>query len=490
MSTFGKSFSFSGGASGSSTAAPGGFGSFNQTTNQAGGLGFGASTEKRQRSGTATEATPFGAQSNAGGTFGQNAFATPVSTAAPASSWGTFGSTQPTTTGAPTGGLFGSSSTLAPSTTSLFGSTPSQPAQQSSSLFGGTSSQPAQQTSSLFGNASSQPAHQTSLFGNVSAQPTQPTSLFGSGLSGSLFGSQQSAQQPLVPVAPAQPQPVQPSSEAEELSNQIMFIKNCWDPALPSYQFRHYFYNVAEPGQAHLYQCPPGQDPVLWQQAQADNPDPTTLVPVLANGFDDLRKRVDSQSLQMQSYQERTSEISGKLCDILQKHHSETTVRLAECRRRQGELSQRLLEFMRLLQLLRLRGQLLHPEEEIFRVRVEHLEKEMARSGSLKQRFVELQDHAYRLQANARRRRELLGLSGAGHAADGYEVADATQLESVMKMLSEKQRGLAHLTQVVSQDSQVIDTIEDAIEVRYNDVQKQRDAREQAQVAGSLIRPW
>ncbi|KAJ1672374.1 Nucleoporin nup57 [Coemansia sp. RSA 1694] len=269
-----------------------------------------------------------------------------------------------------------------------------------------------------------------------------------------------------------------------------MFIKNCWDPALPSYQFRHYFYNVAEAGQTHLYQCPPGQDPVLWQQAQADNPDPATLVPVLANGFDDLRKRVDSQSLQMQSYQERTTEISGKLCDILQKHHSETTVRLAECRRHQSELSQRLLEFMRLLQLLRLRGQLLHPEEEVFRVRVEHLEKEMVRSGSLKQRFAELQDHTYRLQATARRRRELLGMSGAGHAGDGYEVADAAQLEAVMKMLSEKQRGLAHLTQVVSQDSQAIDSIEGAIEERYNDVQKQKDARERAQLARPLARPW
>ncbi|KAI8320923.1 hypothetical protein GQ54DRAFT_237333, partial [Martensiomyces pterosporus] len=79
--------------------------------------------------------------------------------------------------------------------------------------------------------------------------------------------------------------PQQQPSEADELSKQIMFIKDCWDPASPNYQFRHYFYNVTDPGQAHLYQCPPGHDPVLWQQAQSDNPDPSTLVPVLANGF-------------------------------------------------------------------------------------------------------------------------------------------------------------------------------------------------------------
>ncbi|KAJ2745333.1 Nucleoporin nup57 [Coemansia sp. BCRC 34301] len=475
MSVFGgKSFSFSGGAAGSTTATTGTFGAFNQTATPAGGLGFGASTEKRQRSGTATEAAPFGAQSSAGSTFGQNAFGTPASAAAPTTSWSTLGSTQPATTSATSGGLFGSLSTNTASGGGIFGTASSQPAQQTS----------------LFGAAPAQPTQQTSLFGAAPTQPAQQSSLFGASSSGSLFGSQPQTQLQPAPVATAQPLPVQPSGEAEELSNQLMFIKNCWDPALPNYQFRHYFYNVAETGQTHLYQCPPGQDSVLWQQAQADNPDPATLVPVLANGFDDLRKRVDSQSLQMQSYQERTTEISGKLRDVLQKHHSETTVHLAECRRRQGELSQRLLEFMRLLQLLRLRGQLLHPEEEVFRVRVEHLEKEMARSGSLKQRLVELQDHAYRLQANARRRRELLGIAGAGSAGDGYEVADVAQLESVMKMLNEKQRGLAHLTQVVSQDSQAIDGIESAIEERFNDVQKQKDARERAQLARPLTRPW
>ncbi|KAJ1840937.1 Nucleoporin nup57, partial [Coemansia sp. RSA 2703] len=263
-----------------------------------------------------------------------------------------------------------------------------------------------------------------------------------------------------------------------------------WDPASPHYQFRHYFYNVVDPSQVHLYQCPTGQDVTLWQQAQNDNPDPRTLVPVLANGFEDLRKRVDSQSLQMQSYQERTAEVSDKLSGILQKHHSETSVRLSECRRRQAELSQRLLEFMKMLQLLRLRGQLLHPEEEVFRVRVEHLEKEMSQAGSLKQRVAELQDLTYRLQANMRRRRELMGLSGNGAGVDGYEVVDEAQLEAVMRALSEKQRGLAHMTQVVSQDAQALDEVEGAIDERYAEAQKQREARDRAQVSKSLVLPW
>ncbi|KAJ1749442.1 Nucleoporin nup57 [Coemansia sp. RSA 1821] len=279
-------------------------------------------------------------------------------------------------------------------------------------------------------------------------------------------------------------------NEVDELSKQLLLIKECWDPASPNYQFRHYFYNVVEPGQTHLYQCPQGQDPVLWQQAVSDNPDPTTLVPVLANGFDDLRKRVDSQSLQMQSYRERTAEISEKLGKILQKHHSETMVRLSECRRHQADLSQRLLEFIKLLQLLRLRGQLLHPEEEMFRVRVEQMEKELTHSGAFKQRLAEVQNHVYQLQANARRRNGVMGRSGGGPAGDGYEVTNESQLDSVVRALEDKQRGLAQMTQLISQDANSIDEIEQAIEDKYLDAQKQKEAREHAQIAKSFAHPW
>ncbi|KAJ2660364.1 Nucleoporin nup57 [Coemansia sp. RSA 1199] len=488
MATFGKSFSFSGAAGGTGQASTSGglFGNANQPAANASGSLFGGDAfGKRQRAGTVNEA-PAVLQTGAGLGFGQSAAPAAGSTLGS----GMFGSTQTPASGA-AGSMFGSTQAPAAASTG-FGS---------GGMFGSAATSQPAQTTSLFGSAAtSQPAQSTSLFGNAAtSQPAQTTSLFGapatnttgSGLFGgqqqqqpqTMFGGQQQQQ------VQAQPQPPQALSEIDELSKQLLLIKECWDPASPNYQFRHYFYNVVEPGQAQLYQCPPGQDAVLWQQAVSDNPDPSTLVPVLASGFDDLRKRVDSQSLQMQTYQERTAEVSEKLGKILQKHHSETTVRLAECRRRQADLSQRLLEFIKLLQMLRLRGQLLHPEEELFRARVEHLEKEMTRSGSLKQRLAEIQDHVYRLQANARRRRELLGHSSGGYS-DGYEVADETQLESVIKVLDDKQRGLAHMTQVISQGTESIDHIEGAIEDRYVEAQKQKEARERAQVARSYAQPW
>ncbi|KAJ2358392.1 hypothetical protein GGF43_000841 [Coemansia sp. RSA 2618] len=474
MAAFGKSFSFSGGATtntpGQTSTSGGLFGNTGTTNPPAintGGSLFGGSNtfEKRQRAGTVNEA-PAVLQTNPGSAFGQSS-AAPTAGASSTVGGSLFGNTQ---TGGATGGMFGNTQSSG-ATGGLFGSSAAAPAASTSGFGGG----------GMFGSSSAaQPAQATSLFGSSTAQPAQTTSLFG--------GQQQ--QQHLQPQQPLQQQQQQQQqqapSEVEELSKQLLLIKECWDPASPNYQFRHYFYNVVEPGQAPLYQCPAGHDPVLWQQAVSDNPDPTQLVPVLAHGFDDLRKRVDSQSLQMQSYQERTAEVAEKLGRVLQKHHSETHVRLSECRRRQADLSQRLLEFVKQLQVLRLRGQLLHPEEELFRARVEHLERETMRSGSLKQRLAEIQDHVYRMQSSARRRRELLGHTGA----DAFEVADDKQLEAVVKVLDDKQRGLARMTQVISQGTDDIDQIEGAIEDRYVEVQKQKEARERAQAARSFAQPW
>ncbi|KAJ1939402.1 Nucleoporin nup57 [Linderina macrospora] len=302
--------------------------------------------------------------------------------------------------------------------------------------------------------------------------------------------AQQQQQQQLLAQQQQQQQQQQKPSEADELSQHFMMIKECWDPNSPNFQFRHYFYNVCEPGQAHLYQCPPNTDPRLWEQAQQDNPDPSSLVPVVASGFDDLRKRVDSQSLQQQSYQERVTEISDKLRTILQKHHSGTSVRLADCRRRQADLGQRLLEFMKWLQVLRQADAPLTADEVILKERIDNLERELSKAGSVKQRLAELQDNTYRLQASARRRREMLGMAGNGSAGDNYEVADQSQLESVLHMLAEKQRGLTQLTQVVAQDKDALEEIERVNAARAEEVVKQQELHDSVRMARPQYAPW
>lgn len=53
---------------------------------------------------------------------------------------------------------------------------------------------------------------------------------------------------------------------------------------------------MVHPNQVHLYAPPPGHDQALYAQAQRDNPDPSCMVPVLALGFPDLKKRIEMQS--------------------------------------------------------------------------------------------------------------------------------------------------------------------------------------------------
>jgi nuclear pore complex protein Nup54 len=55
-----------------------------------------------------------------------------------------------------------------------------------------------------------------------------------------------------------------------------------------------------------MYGRPPNaKNEALWQKAVRENPDPTCLVPVLAIGFDDLRQRVDAQSQETASHQDK-----------------------------------------------------------------------------------------------------------------------------------------------------------------------------------------
>jgi hypothetical protein len=56
------------------------------------------------------------------------------------------------------------------------------------------------------------------------------------------------------------------------------------------------FYNVLPPNaMPEQIKMPANVDPILWEQARKDNPDPRRFVPVQANGFSDLKIRVEEQ---------------------------------------------------------------------------------------------------------------------------------------------------------------------------------------------------
>jgi len=48
-----------------------------------------------------------------------------------------------------------------------------------------------------------------------------------------------------------------------------------------------------------------GIDPVIWEQAKRDNPDPKNLIPVPMIGFTELRNRLQHQELMAKQHQSR-----------------------------------------------------------------------------------------------------------------------------------------------------------------------------------------
>lgn len=83
--------------------------------------------------------------------------------------------------------------------------------------------------------------------------------------------------------------------------------------------------------------------PSLWQVALAANPDPSRQVPVPANGFEDLHKRKQTQSVRVKDHIAVLTKLQEEVNTIQQNVTSQLTTKLAAYRRRHRELARKLL---------------------------------------------------------------------------------------------------------------------------------------------------
>lgn len=355
------------------------------TTGTEGGF-FGSTTQQQQQqqqqqpSGGLFGSTASAPAQGGGGLFGQ----TQQPQQQPQTGGGLFGSTAGTA-GTSTGGLFGQQnqnqqkpagglfgSTAAPATgAGLFGSTQQQPQQQQGGGFFGSTTQQPSQTGGLFGSAA-QPQQQQGqqqgggLFGNLGQSQAKPTGgLFG----GSAFGAQpqQQQQQPQqqqgglfgstfgqstnqvnqLQQSQAPHQSMQQSvfgvKKEMDIESRIKAVQNAWDTSSPDCRFKYFFYNVVEEGTANRYGRPAGaNDDAKWAKALRDNPDPNSMVPVLAVGWADVKKRQQLQENLASVHQERIKEITAALAHTRQTSLS-SSIRLANLQARQSQLVHRLI---------------------------------------------------------------------------------------------------------------------------------------------------
>ncbi|PCH36755.1 hypothetical protein WOLCODRAFT_140567 [Wolfiporia cocos MD-104 SS10] len=441
----------------------GGSGLFGSTNANAGGGLFG-STNANTNVGTNA---PGGGLS--GGSMGSNAGNAPGG--------GLFGnlsgSTNASSNNMAGGGLFGNFSGASNTNTSgggLFGSNNQNPNQNQNQqgtlggggLFGSTSG------GGLFGNASTAPSTSTgtgSLFGSQftqagagagslfgsSASTQRPGGMFGTGLGGSTLlsstGGNLFASRPA--LAPGHQQ-ADAYTQFLHLKERIEGIAQAWDPDSPQCRFQHFFYNLVDPSQVHLYGRPPkATSDAAWQKAVRENPDPTCLVPVLAVGFDDLQQRVEAQSKQAAAHQEKMKELQTRIANLAQRHQLSNATRFQRATTLQTQLTHRVLRLVQHLHLLipALRSSAIRPEEEALRAALEDIEQEIRRPGGTGRMRGKLNELWALVGAvTAARERDRRGGSVE------WAVVDDEGLSRLTQILAMEQAGLAHLTRILQQD--------------------------------------
>lgn len=532
----------SGGLFGNNTNTTGGFGTNNSTTG--GGL-FGSNNTASKPNSTpifggntntsSSGSNLFGnANTNTntagGGLFGKNNNTTSTSglfnnnnnnTNANTTGGGLFGSNNNSNVTGTTGGLFGNNNTTNNTGGSLFGSKPAT--NTGTSLFGGNNTTNTNTGGGLFGGnnaantntggglfSGNQNNNTTGngLFGNQNAS-TNSGNAFGAGAntnsaSAGLFGNaisnnnqlnqsqqlQQSQMQPQFPVQQDPNQYLRRNNGEPSILEQLGKIQSAWDPASPQCAFQFFFYNKVSKQEALLHEKPAAIEQSKWDEAIEKRPD-DSYVPALAIGFTDLQKRIKVQDQTVALYQQRMHEINDKLVALCQKHDLTTTVKFSQMKMRHEKLVHRTLSLAAKIQVLRSRGYVLRPDEEVLKKKLESLIKQIddpavfGRINEIWARLTVLSERARSLASkNGRLGTAGFGsddddLNNGGNDADrnnGDDDAvramlteldwnrDEEQLEKLAKVLKEQQEGISFLAEVLQKDTaQVDDIIEDLI---------------------------
>ncbi|KAF8962674.1 hypothetical protein BGZ46_001115 [Entomortierella lignicola] len=420
-----------------STAGSNLFGGTNTST-AGGGLFGGAAATTAPATGGLFGAAPAGTPT--GGLFGSAASAAPASgglfggATSTAGGTGLFGAATSTAGGT---GLFGGATSTAPAGGSLFGAKPATTGGSAFS-FGAPAATAAPATGGLFSSAPKPFGSSTLPFGgstNTAAGPAVPS--FGTSLA-----SGQRQQYVIGNVKPEIP-----------VWQSLMYIKNSWDPSHPNCQFKHFFYNFVHPDDVNKYGPPPNIDVYEWHQALVECPDRECMVPALAVGFEDLKKRMETQNDMTEMQRIKLDEIEVKMNEIMDFHLMQTAAKVREFKRRHIQLAQRVLTLMKRVQILRNRGVPIRADEEMLKVRLENALEQLRNPAHFRGKITELWAQIQILKDSKRL-----------HPSGNYGVTDEVQLEAIGKVLQDQQAGLQHITAVLQQDMQDIEILQRKLE--------------------------
>lgn len=196
-----------------------------------------------------------------------------------------------------------------------------------------------------------------------------------------------------------------------------------------------------------LHHAPAGVDPIIWEQAKVDNPDPDKLIPVPMVGFKELLRRLKIQDQMTKQHQTRVDIISGDISD-LQKNQATTVAKIAQYKRKLMDLSHRVLQVLIKQEIQRKSGYAIQVDEEHLRVQLDTIQSELNAPTQFKGRLNELMSQI-RMQNHF----------GAVRSEERYNV-DADVLREIKQHLKQQQEGLGHLISVIKDDLEDIKLIE------------------------------
>ncbi|ODN79652.1 hypothetical protein L202_03592 [Cryptococcus amylolentus CBS 6039] len=419
---------------------------------QTGGGGLFGSTTSNTASGGL-----FGQKPAGSGLFGSTSSA-PAPAPAPAAGGGLFGSTSQPQQQNAGGGLFGSTQQALQQQASggLFGAQqPQQQQQQGGGLFGSTAQKPGGVFGG-FGASTSQPQQQ-----QQQQQPQQQQS----GLFGSTLGAPQQQQMGQSQMQQSQlGQSMFGVKKEQDIESRIRTVQNAWDSASPECRFKYFFYNVVEEGTASRYGRPANAtDDAQWAKALRDNPDPNSMVPVLAVGWSDVKKRQQMQENLAAVHQERTSEITAALSHTRQTSLS-SSIRLANLQQRQSQLVHRLIHLASVtpgIVPLNQQGGVLRDDEVALARKLEGVKRELegaagsVRGGSVRRGDGELRgrllgqvNELWGQLEEVRRRRKVRGQEGRE-----TWIGDERLLAEIAEVLTTQQTAIQKLSDLAQEEN-------------------------------------
>ncbi|XP_041826685.1 nucleoporin p54 isoform X2 [Melanotaenia boesemani] len=196
-----------------------------------------------------------------------------------------------------------------------------------------------------------------------------------------------------------------------------------------------------------LQNAPAGVDPIIWEQAKVDNPDPEKLIPVPMVGFKELLRRLQIQEQMTKQHQTRVDIISNDISE-LQKNQATTVAKIAQYKRKLMDLSHRVLQVLIKQEIQRKSGYAIQVDEEHLRVQLDTIQSELNAPTQFKGRLNELMSQI-RMQNHF----------GAVRSEERYSV-DADLLREIKQHLKQQQDGLSHLINVIKDDLEDIKLIE------------------------------